>query len=192
MENGNIKTDRRVIKTKKAIHRAMAELMTKKSINDISVKDVAELADINRKTFYNYYAGIYELVDEIENDIVEHFEELIRETDFEEALKNPRVVFDKLYGAISVNVELVDALFNVNNTSLSSKVLSKMIDLTRDAAVEHFHSEPEKTEYIIRFIFAGEIATYKAWYHSDRTVPIRELSETIGTLCTKGLDGILA
>ena len=61
--------DRRVIRTKKAIREAFAKLLTEKDINDITISDIAELADINRKTFYNYYDGIYQVVDEIENGL---------------------------------------------------------------------------------------------------------------------------
>ena len=43
------KIDRRVVKTKKAIHNAFAKLLTEKELNDITISDIAELADINRK-----------------------------------------------------------------------------------------------------------------------------------------------
>lgn len=192
MDKCESKPDRRVVKTKKAIHKAMAQLITEKDINEITVKEIAELADINRKTFYNYYMGVYQLVDEIENEIVDYFAELIKSIDFEQALADPSIVFDKLYETIRNHVEFVDALFNASrNTSLANKVISKIIEITRDAAVEHFRSDPEKTEVIIRFIFAGEITAYQNWYHSDRKMPIKELSHTIGTLCIKGLDGLL-
>ena len=48
------KTDRRVIKTKRAIRNAFAELLSHKDINDITIKDIADTADINRKTGCNY------------------------------------------------------------------------------------------------------------------------------------------
>lgn len=192
MENSASKPDRRVVKTKRAIHRAMIQLLAEKDLNDISVKDIAELADINRKTFYNYYTGIYRLVDEIEDDIVAYFAGLIETTDFTQALADPSIIFEKLYETIRSNSELVVALFNSkSNYSLVSKVLNTLIDMTRDAAVEHFKTDPAKTEFIIRFIFAGEIAAYQDWYHSDRTVHIKELSRTIETLCKRGLDGLL-
>lgn len=57
MEKSEKKTDRRVIKTKKAIHMAFVKLLSQKSVNEITVKDIADEADINRKTFYNYYSG---------------------------------------------------------------------------------------------------------------------------------------
>lgn len=192
MENSNTKTDRRVLKTKRAIHKAMTQLLAEKDINDISVKEIADLADINRKTFYNYYTGVYQLVDEIENEIVDYFAELIKTIDFEQALADPSIVFYKLYNTFSNHVEFIDALFSSNsNASLVSKVLNKLIEMTSDAAVEHFQSDPEKTEVITRFIFAGEIAAYQAWFRSDRKMPVKELSRTIEILCTKGLDGLL-
>ena len=62
--------DRRVIKTKRAIKNAFARLLTEKDINEITISDIAAVADINRKTFYNYYSGVHEVIDEIENDIM--------------------------------------------------------------------------------------------------------------------------
>ena len=192
MEQTAVRPDRRVIRTKRAIHRAMAKLMTEKDVNAISVTDIAELADVNRKTFYNYYAGVYQLVDEMENEIVEYFADLIRSTDFAQALADPSVIFDTLYETISKHVDIIDALFNSgNNASLINKVLGKLIEMTSDAAVQQFKSDPEKTEIIIRFIFSGEIAAYQAWYRSGRKMPVKELAGTIQTLCMKGLDGLL-
>ena len=34
------------------------------------MKDIAELADINRKTFYSYYSGVHMIVEETENEII--------------------------------------------------------------------------------------------------------------------------
>ena len=192
MENSTVKTDRRVLKTKRAIRKAMTQLMAEKDINEISVKEIAELAEINRKTFYNYYAGVYQVLDEIENEIVEYFAELIRSIDFNRALADPSIVFDTLYETVSSHMEFIDALFSSGrNASLVSKVINKLIEMTSDAAAENFKTDPEKTEIITRFIFAGEIAAYQAWLHSGRRIPIKEMSRTIETLCKKGLDGLL-
>lgn len=44
-----IKADRRILKTKKAIYEALVELMQKKKLNSITVTELAAQADINRK-----------------------------------------------------------------------------------------------------------------------------------------------
>lgn len=74
MEPANRKSDLRIIKTKRAIHTAFAELLTEKDMDDITVTDIASRAIINRKTFYNNYRGVYELVDELENEVIRTFD----------------------------------------------------------------------------------------------------------------------
>ena len=44
--------DRRVRKTKKQLRGALTQLLLEKDISHITVRDVADLADVNRGTFY--------------------------------------------------------------------------------------------------------------------------------------------
>ena len=67
------KTDRRVVKTKNAIFKAFVELLNEKDINQITITDVAKRANINRKTFYNYYSDINDVMEEIQNLVVAAF-----------------------------------------------------------------------------------------------------------------------
>ena len=46
--------DKRVMKTRRAIHSAMTRLLTLKPIEEITVTELADAAEINRKTFYNW------------------------------------------------------------------------------------------------------------------------------------------
>ena len=46
MENILKKEDRRVVRTKRSIRSAFAELLSEKDYNDITVTDIAERADI--------------------------------------------------------------------------------------------------------------------------------------------------
>jgi len=55
------RTDLRVIKTKRAIRQAFAELVSRMPLEDITVSDIAQQALINRKTFYAHYAGVRQL-----------------------------------------------------------------------------------------------------------------------------------
>ena len=81
--------DKRVMKTRKAIHSAMTMLLAKKPIEEITVTELAEAAEINRKTFYNYYSSVYMVAEEMEDEIVERFEETLRKIDFDALLKDP-------------------------------------------------------------------------------------------------------
>ena len=48
------KQDRRVQRTKKSIRNAFLQLLAEKELEKISVKEIADSADVDRKTVYNY------------------------------------------------------------------------------------------------------------------------------------------
>ena len=60
------KVDRRVRKTKAQLRAGLARLMQKKSIKEITVKELVEEVDINRSTFYLHYTDIYQMLESIE------------------------------------------------------------------------------------------------------------------------------
>ena len=62
--------DRRVLRTKKNIHQAFLQLLSEKSLSQITVKELSDLADINRKTFYMYYSNIEDIFAELEDELV--------------------------------------------------------------------------------------------------------------------------
>ncbi len=64
-------TDLRVIKSKKSIRNAFLELMKEKDYQSITVKDIADRALINRKTFYFHYETKEALYNEIAGEITE-------------------------------------------------------------------------------------------------------------------------
>lgn len=64
-------SDLRTKRTRAAIKRAFMTLRGKKPIEKISVKELAELAEINKATFYLHYRDLYDLSDQVENEILE-------------------------------------------------------------------------------------------------------------------------
>ena len=60
--------DRRVKYTKKVIKDTFLSLLEDKDISNISVKELCDIADVNRGTFYRYYEDIYDLLKKIEEE----------------------------------------------------------------------------------------------------------------------------
>lgn len=48
-------TDARILRTRAALHEAVLELATQKPVSEVSVSELADLAKINRVTFYKHY-----------------------------------------------------------------------------------------------------------------------------------------
>ncbi len=186
------KQDRRTIKTKRAIHNAFAKLLAEKDINDISVRDIVDLADINRKTFYNYYAGIHELVDEIENDIIRTFEGVLGEINFKEAIENPYQIFEKLTVIINSDLDFYGHLISIKSDSnLITKIVILMKKKTREAMISQLPIDDKKADVLLDFVFSGMLSVYRNWFLSDRRQPIEEIAEIISALCFRGIGSVM-
>jgi AcrR family transcriptional regulator len=59
------KVDRRVIRTKEAITSAFLDLFAKKDIENITINDIADRANVNRATVYLHYSDKYDLLDKL-------------------------------------------------------------------------------------------------------------------------------
>ena len=73
-------TDRRVKRTKKALRDALLTLLEKKNINEISVTELTNLADVNRATFYFYYTDLLDMLQQLQNESYQAFKEIIDES----------------------------------------------------------------------------------------------------------------
>lgn len=64
------KTDRRTLKTRKAIYNVFMDLLATKELHKITVQEISDTADINRTTFYKHFLDVYDLYDKLEQDIL--------------------------------------------------------------------------------------------------------------------------
>lgn len=180
--------DRRVIKTKRAIKKAFFTLLAEKDVNDISVTDISRLADINRKTFYNYYTGVYQLIDELEEEVVSKIQAKVQETDIILALREPLRLYNLLDDAIGLNDPFLRSMLESERGSgFFNKFEDRIIGLIRDEVSAQIKTDPQRTEYVIHFILAGEISVYKAWIRAGRPMSAEDLAQLVNNL---GLNGV--
>lgn len=69
--------DRRIRKSKKALQEALIRLLSKKSIGEITIKELTDEADVHRGTFYHHYTDAMDLKVQTERDIAEQLTEIL-------------------------------------------------------------------------------------------------------------------
>lgn len=185
------KIDRRIIKTKKAIRNAFIKLISEKDFNDISIKDIADYADVDRKTVYNYYSGIFAIKEELENDLVKLWNDAIVQLDFKKNIANPQQLFTILNSILNNNLDLCSNLMKLDSkTDVVRKMTLSLTKLIKETLLESdiaFQGEA-KLEIAAQFITSGMLAAYQHWFNSDRKIPLDELSRQIGTMVLFGID----
>lgn len=86
------KKDIRIIKTERAIKSSFLKLIEDNSISKVTVKDIIREAEINRSTFYAHYEDKYDLLYQIEQELLEKFDHVevnmdLRHENMEEQFK---------------------------------------------------------------------------------------------------------
>lgn len=186
------KVDRRIAKTKKAIYRAFAQLLSEKNINDITIKDIADRADINRKTVYNYYDGIYELTGEIENKIIDSFEKVIREHNVSELLHNPNKMFDELVKIIDSDLDFYQHLISLeSNSNLVSKLFISLKSRAKEVISEYSVLDEATLDIVLDFVVSGMFTVFQRWFNSSKEHSLDDMAKIVATLSYNGINGLL-
>lgn len=184
--------DRRVIKTKNAIRGAFAQLVSEKELGSITIKELAAAADINRKTFYNYYSDIGGIIDEIEDELVTALENALRDVDLLHVLQNPYQLFSRLTAAISENLDFYIQIFRrESNAGLTNKLITRLKSKIRETIADQMPVEQGLLDMAIDYSLAGMVEVYKKWLRSDRSVPLETVSACISKLAFAGLGDLL-
>ena len=171
---------RRVKMTKMLIKKSLIEIMKKKSIHTISIKEICEGADINRSTFYRHYNTQYELYDDIINDLA----------------SNIISVFDQ---SRSTSDSTPDILANIltyieNHRETFLVILSDKSNVSLGEAysgiVQRFIDKKSTSEfgvYIAQFVAAGMTSFLWTWLSKEKRRPPKEVAALIYTLMMHGL-----
>jgi AcrR family transcriptional regulator len=112
----NIKSDRRIIRSKAALKQALLTLMSQKPFSSISITEIVELADYNRGTFYSHYENKEGLLDDILNELISELVKSFRapyETSelfrIDELPANAVMIFDHIYQNASIYTVLMSS-----------------------------------------------------------------------------------
>lgn len=175
--------DRRTLKTKKAIREALAMLLMDKELSKVTVKEITDIADINRVTFYKHYLDIYDLYDKTEQEILAELGELV--------LRLEELPADKFFSGL---VEYIDGnrtvfkmIFSPNCTAALLAKFSKIMD----GLFRQIESEKLKIDFkdcrlklMTRYRSQGCIAVIMQWVSDDFAEPADFIVKTISELDT--------
>jgi AcrR family transcriptional regulator len=80
------KVDRRQARTKQFMREALLSILGEKSIEGITVTDIANRANINRGTFYLHYRDVADMLDQMKDDAFEQIQKAIQQLDPKELM----------------------------------------------------------------------------------------------------------
>lgn len=117
--------DLRTLKTERAIKNAFIELRSKKNLEKITVKELCELACVNKSTFYAHYEDIYALSDTMEEEVVTSITGSISHPEY--IMENPAKFTEELFLAYLSQNSLIRILFSGKQQSHLADKIEKSV-----------------------------------------------------------------
>ena len=189
-EKKNIQ-DKRVARTKRSIRLALIRILAEKSLEDVTVTELSRAADINRKTFYNYYGDVSMVVDEIENEIAADFASAINNIDFLEISKAPSDSVLRRARLIEKDLEFYASVFAAKGqASLLQKIVEPLKKQLWESFEDQIGADAEEVKLLLEFGGSGKTAGYQTGCNSGRRQNIEELSRKLSVLTLNGINGL--
>ena len=141
------KTDARIRYTQRILKESLLALLKQKPINKITVKEVCERAELNRATFYAHYSDCFALLESIEEDLLEAFQQSLKLVDSFDVT----ALIEAIYDMVDQNQEACRVLI-LGNTS--STVLMRMIALAKEDSIAYWRKElPNASETELEMMY---------------------------------------
>jgi AcrR family transcriptional regulator len=187
------KTDRRIKRTKKAISTSFLKILKEKEISKITIKEICELADINRKTFYAYYNSISDVLSEIENSIIVQFHNQIMERKSSISKIEIDDIFECIAEILTTHSELVYMLVQIDDLmSLEKKVKDTIKQCMFEILSQNHTYQQDMLNLTLEYIVSGAVSTYIEWFYCQSKVSLKTLSELTITLVNSNIESSLA
>lgn len=189
-EKTTMKEDRRIKRTKKMLKDSLASLLMEKDINLITVKEIVDLADLNRSTFYLHYRDIYDMLTQIENDMIEEINNIEAKYPPSALKKSPKLFLIDMFKYSDENRIFCKMLLGSHG---DMAFLGKIKKILEDKC---FHvitdncprKDLQKFQFFATYAVSGCTGLLQSWLESNNEITPEELAEAADDFIVNGFD----
>lgn len=183
------KEDRRVRRTKKLLAQGLTQLMQQKQVKDITVRELADLVDVNRGTFYLYYRDIFDMLEKIEMELFERFNQIIASHREGPILSQTQPMFIDLFHFVAENQEICRILLSSNGDMKFLERLRSLVEERLRADWLSSHDGMTECEFEYRYSFGvlGCVGLVRAWLERHCAESADSMAVLADTLIRQGI-----
>lgn len=184
------KNDQRTRLTKMLIRKAFLELLRTKPMQSISIKELCAVAGINRGTFYSHYTDIYDLLNQIEDDMMRDFKEALKpllNSDAEEL--TPLKITTGIFKCLKENADICAVTLGAYG---DKNFATQLLNIGRENCVESYakyfaDATPKQIEYYYAFVSSGCMGLLEKWLADGMSSSAEEIAEIAESIMMSGI-----
>lgn len=184
--------NRSVVRTKALFKKGLSELMQQKPPGEITVRELADYVNLNRGTFYLHYKGIYDLLEQMEDELITDFQAILTQHRAEEMHGKPFAMLNDIYRLLAQNADFCRAL-------LSDKgwlpFFEKIKVLVKEKCFEDWsylfpHSNSASYEAYYSFMLSGTLGLLEYWLLNGMEEPVEKIASETEQFILHGMDSL--
>lgn len=184
------KNDQRTRITKMMIRKALTGLMAQKPIQNISVKELCAQAGINRGTFYAHYMDIYDLMEQMEGEMMEDFQKALTPLlTAQQGDLTPLRITTAVFECIKENADLCTVTLGpYGDKAFAGRLLSVGREKCVESYRQYFQKASQKEiEYYYAFVSSGCIGLLEKWLGDGMTASAAEMAKMAEGIMLTGI-----
>ncbi len=183
------KEDLRVRKTKEAIRSTFKEMICEMDYEQITIKELTQRAQINRKTFYLHYRSLDDLLQELQNEIAENFTSL--KVSYGSMTDIRKLI--KLFFEHAANMPLLHERLMCSGSyyPVWEKINKQIMDYRKQTNRGVFCSDQYAENLIFAYYGANSTLLYRQWVADGKKLPLEDLIEIAVKLICNGMSSVV-
>jgi len=186
-------TDRRVIRTNEALRAAFRKLAQQYRFHEITVQQLTDEANINRKTFYLHFDSIDDLADSFTAEIADQLLSLLlREPANHDPLNHSGVWFDRLTAFFEQAPKFYTFVLTSDDYSFLSRRVKKRVvaGLAANFQTDYRLSEID-AQLGVNFLISSTLTLFRLYITGELAMSKEDFRQRIMALNLNGLQGFL-
>jgi AcrR family transcriptional regulator len=181
--------DHRIRVTRMLIRKALTDLLQKKPLQSITIKELCAAAGINRGTFYAHYTDIYDLIEKVEAEMFRDLQKAMEPLFSTEEELSPVRIITGVFQCLKDNADICAVTlgdFGDKNFAL------KVIQFGQEKCIA-FYSQffegvsAKQIEYFYAFVSAGCISLLKKWLTEDMADSAEDIAHIVENIILHGI-----
>lgn len=183
------KTDLRIVKTRNAIRSAFKEMVCEMDETEITVKDLAERAQIHRKTFYLHYSSIEALYGDVLQELANRYYDEISTIPADAPFEDVNRIFFTYMAKQEPFIEKM--VCSPSYRAFANRFFISMLVHNRSRYNPYARFSQDEQNVINTFLCTTSMNIYRQWIVDEKRIPLDELIELSGKLFKNGISSVL-
>lgn len=181
--------DRRVRKTRQQLQHCLAVLLKEKKIQEITVREITEMADLNRGTFYLHYKDVFDLLEKVESELLDELDGTLQKYQASDLHQRLSLIFTDLFVCVQENAEMVQILLGENgDLNFVNQVKERVREKCLKDWFELFNSQDSQLfDAFNAFVVSGCLGLVTYWLQNGMKESPKELAQIAEQMMMHGI-----